>query len=199
MWFITWWKSIRASIYLGNISSSSLWCGMLGISGLQQKTRDRTKLRTTSPKRYNKSNSLHDVWPQDISFFRALVQAPEKGCTWLKEPFTTLRMLKIILEETLGHFSFVHSGRPKITGSSQFKWKGPKVRAYIFSAATLQILVDRRGRTEWLLSMSRIILARTSSENGIPAFLHSGVLGFSRCLWELEWSDQPGQTNGKWH
>ena len=152
---------------------------MLGISGLQQKTRDRTKLRTTSPKRYNKSNSLHDVWPQDISFFRALVQAPEKGCTWLKEPFTTLRMLKIILEETLGHFSFVHSGRPKITGSSQFKWKGPKVRAYIFSAAALQIPAlwlteggELSGCYPWAESfLPEPVLRMAFRRSCIPAFL----------------------------
>ena len=66
-------------------------------------------------------------------------------------------------------FPFVRSDGPRRTGSSQFILKGQSWRARTFFPQQLS-LADRSRRTEWLWSISRVILAKTSSENSWVPF-----------------------------
>ena len=51
-----------------------------------------------------------------------------------------VQQLSLDLVDYKGDFPRVPSGRPKRTGSGQFKWKAPTpTDAYIFPATTLQI------------------------------------------------------------
>ena len=87
----------------------------------------------------------------------------------------------------LGRFQFVSSGRPKTTGSGQFKWKGPRHARTILPALVLQI------PELWPTGAGEL----SGSDPWAGQFWTEPVLRARAFHLRTNWFDRQDRTNGK--